>query len=60
MKSVLERRVKKNGVWLTNGAPVYVSAAQEHHAEQKVTTSTDPEAEMVFHGGNIVISNVKA
>jgi hypothetical protein len=49
VKSVLERRVETNGVWPTDGAPVYVSAAQEHHAEQKVTLSTNPQAEVVFH-----------
>ncbi|MCL5065273.1 MAG: IS1595 family transposase [Firmicutes bacterium] len=60
VKKVLERRVETNGVWLTDGAPVYVSAAQEHQAEHKVTLSTDPQAEAVFHWVNIVISNAKA
>jgi len=67
-KKVLERRVETNGVWLTDGAPVYVSAAQAHQAEHKVMLSTDPQAEVVFHWRaiqrvlvvNIVISNAKA
>jgi len=68
VKQVLERRVATNGVWLTDGAPVYVSVAQAHQAEHKVTLSTDPQAELVFHWRairrvlvvNIVISNAKA
>jgi len=60
VKKVLERRVETNGVWLTDGAPVYVGAAQEHQAEHKVTLSTDPQAEVVFHWVNTVISNAKA
>jgi len=60
VKKVLERQVETKGVWLTDGAPVYVSAAQEHQGEHKVTLSTDPQAEVVFHWVNIVISNAKA
>ncbi len=60
VKAVLARRVAKDGVWLTDGAPVYRGAAQEHQAEHKVTLSTDPQAEGVFHWVNIVISNAKA
>ncbi len=60
VKAVLERRVEDQGVWRTDGAPVYASAAQEHKAEPKVTLSTDPQAAEVFHWINTVISNAKA
>ena len=60
VKAVLERRVEDQGVWRTDGAPVYASAAQEHKAEHKVTLSTDPQATEVFHWINTVISNAKA
>ena len=59
VKAVLERRVEDQGVWRTDGAPVYASAAQEHKADHKVTLSTDPQAAEVFHWINIVISNAK-
>ena len=59
VKSVLERRVEAQGIWRTDGAPVYASAAKEHEADHKVTLSTDPQATEVFHWINIVVSNAK-
>ena len=59
VKEVVRRRVEDRGVWRTDGAAVYASAAEEHQAEHKVTLSTDPKAEVVFHWINIVISNAK-
>ena len=59
VKEVVRRRVEDQGVWRTDGAAVYASAAEEHQAEHKVTLSTDPKAEVVFHWINIVISNAK-
>ncbi len=59
VKEVVRRRVEDQGVWWTDGAAVYASAAEEHQAEHKVTLSTDPKAEVVFHWINIVISNAK-
>ena len=59
VKSVLRRRVEDLGVWKSDGAAVYASAARDHEADHQVTRSRDPEAHEVFHGVNSVISNAK-
>ncbi len=56
---VLKRRVEDQGVWRTDGASVYAAGAQAHHADHEVTRSDDPEAPVVFHWINILISNAK-
>ncbi len=50
VKEVL-RRVEDLGVWKSDGAAVYASAAQEHHADHQVPLSTDPTAHEVFSVG---------
>jgi predicted RNA-binding Zn-ribbon protein involved in translation (DUF1610 family)/transposase-like protein len=59
VKPVLERRVENQGIWRTDGAEIYARAAEDHQAEHKITLSTDPQADVVFHWINIVISNAK-
>jgi len=59
VKAVLRRRVEDLGVWKSDGAAVYASAARDHEADHQVTLSRDPEAHEVFHWVNIVISNAK-
>ena len=59
VKEVLRRRVENLGVWKSDGATVYASAAQEHEADHQVTLSTDPAAHEVFHWIDVVISNAK-
>ncbi len=59
VKEVLRRRVEDLGVWKSDGAAVYASAAQEHDADHQVTWSTDPTAHKVFHWIDVVISNAK-
>lgn len=59
VKEALRRRVEDLGVWRTDGAAVYASAAREHHADHQVTLSTDPTAHEVFHWIDVVISNAK-
>lgn len=57
---VLNRRVEPLGVWRTDGATAYASAAKTHHADHEVTLSDDPEASHVFRWINTTISNAKA
>ena len=59
VKGVLQRRVEPLGVWKSDGAAVYASAARDHEADHQVTLSSDPEAPVVFHWINVVISNAK-
>ncbi len=59
VKAVLRRRVEDLGVWKSDEAAVYASAARDHEADHLVTLSRDPEAHEVFHWVNIVISNAK-
>ncbi len=59
VKEVLRRRVEDWGVWKSDGAAVYASAARDHEADHEVTLSSDPEAPQVFHWINVVISNAK-
>ena len=56
---VLERRVEHQGVWRSDGAPVYAVGAHAHEADHEVTLSDDPEAPVVFHWVNTVISLAK-
>lgn len=59
VKEVLRRRVDDLGVWKSDGAAVYASAAPEHEADHQVTLSTDPTTHEVFHWIDVVISNAK-
>ena len=59
VKEVLRRRVEDLGIWKSDGAAVYASAARDHKADHEVTLSRDPEAPQVFHWINVVISNAK-
>jgi hypothetical protein len=59
VKAVLRGRIEDLGVWKSDGAAVYASAAQEHDADHQVTLSTDPTAHEVFHWIDVVISNAK-
>ncbi len=56
---VLDRRVESLGVWRTDGWAGYAAAAKTHHADHEITLSDDPEAPVVFHWVNILISNAK-
>ena len=56
---VLDRRVEPLGVWRTDGWAAYATAAKKHQADHEVTRSDDPEAPVVFHWINIIISNAK-
>ena len=56
---VLKRRVDHAGVWLSDGAAVYAAGAKAHHADHRVTLSSDPNAPKVFHWMNTVISLAK-
>jgi transposase-like protein len=56
---VLKRRVDESGIWLSDGAAAYAAGAKTHHADHRVTLSSDPEASEVFHWINTVISLAK-
>ena len=59
MAEVLDRRVESLGVWRTDGWAGYAAAAKTHQADHEMTLSDDPEAPVVFHWINILISNAK-
>jgi len=56
---VLNHRVEHQGVWRSDGAAVYAAGARVHEADHEVTLSDDPEAPVVFHWVNTVISLAK-
>ncbi len=56
---VLKRRVNEAGIWLTDGAAVYAAGAKAHHADHRVTLSSDLDAATVFHWINTVINLAK-
>jgi len=59
VREVLKRRGNDAGIWLSDGAAVYAAGAKAHHADHRVTLSSDPDAPTVFHWINTVISLAK-
>ncbi len=56
---VLDRCVEHQGVWRSDGAAAYAAGARAHEADHEITLSKDPEAPVVFHWVNTVISLAK-